>query len=305
MRRDIYHTQLDRGLALAWVNSYSAVVVKTPGATLLFDPVSLLVPQDASVDLIAVSHDHSDHWDPQLVADLQRRTRAVVAAPPFLASRLSPPPSGAPLSPGSCQPSPAPHLQAAQTSPSAEEIPPYPLCEREKWGNSPSLESKKKLCSDKVKPLNPGDSLEVGDVLLTALRCDHAARQPLSFLVRTADGFTVYLPGDSTPFPEMADLLDQLPHLRPGPAVLPLPQGGRPRMDILLWMGTALADGAQIAQLVHPKVTVTYEIGPPAAGTRARGILTHLTPHLKFHALERHQVFVYQPTSRPAGPSSQ
>ncbi|MCH8090657.1 MAG: aminopeptidase P family protein [Chloroflexi bacterium] len=37
-------------------------------------------------------------------------------------------------------------------------------------------------------PLNPGDHLEVGDVVLTALRCDHAAREPLSFMVRTARG---------------------------------------------------------------------------------------------------------------------
>ena len=89
MIHDIYHTRVARGVALAWVNSYSAVVVKTPGATLLFDPVSLAVPQGVPLDLIGVSHEHSDHWDPSLVAQVQEHTGAVVAAPPFLASHLS------------------------------------------------------------------------------------------------------------------------------------------------------------------------------------------------------------------------
>ena len=61
---DIFHTQPIHGVALAWVNSYSAVVVKTPGATILFDPVSMEVPAGSSLDLIAVSHGHSDHWPP-------------------------------------------------------------------------------------------------------------------------------------------------------------------------------------------------------------------------------------------------
>ena len=86
---DIYHTLVRRGVALAWVNSYSAVVVKSPVATLLFDPVSMDVPEGVSLDLIAVSHGHSDHWDTKLVARLQGRTRAPVAASPYLTSRLT------------------------------------------------------------------------------------------------------------------------------------------------------------------------------------------------------------------------
>lgn len=257
---DIYHLPVTRGLALAWVNSYSAVVVKTPGATLMFDPVSLEVPDDVTLDLIAVSHDHSDHWDPRLVEELRRRTQATVVTSTFMASRLN------------------------QTPLSANEIPPLALYESENFAQQ---ENRKELHSGLVKPLQPGYSLEVGDVTLTALRCDHAARQPLSFLVRTADNLTVYLPGDSTPFPEMADLAAQLTH----------PEGGGPRVrvDILIWMGTALTDGAEIARLVRPKVLVTYAIAPPQAGVRARKILRQLTPQLEFHALERHQAFLYPP----------
>ncbi len=151
-----------------------------------------------------------------------------------------------------------------------------------------------------VNALQPGEEVEVGDVLLTALRCDHAARQPLAFLVRTADGITVYLPGDTTPFPEMARLPGRPPHprsLSPKEREGPDEVGARVRVDILLWMGTALADGAEIARLVRPRVLVTYAITPAAAGARAKGILTQLTHGLEFQALERNRVFVYPPPS--------
>jgi L-ascorbate metabolism protein UlaG (beta-lactamase superfamily) len=242
---DIYHIELEGGLALAWVNSYSAVVVRTPGATLLFDPVSLRVPEDVSLDLIALSHGHSDHWDPGLVAELQQSTGAVVAASPVLASRLNPfgQGQGAPPSGG-------------------------------------------------VAAMLPGDQLKIGDVSVAALRCDHAAPQPLAFLVRTADNLTVYLPGDSSPFPGMSCLGSGEAATAENISSNPEPESGP---DVLLWMGTALEDGARIAKLVRPKTLVTYAIAPPAAGARARHILTRLTPEVQFHALERHQIFFYPP----------
>lgn len=243
MALDIYHIELDRGLAVAWVNSYSAVVVRTPGSTLLFDPVSLRVPDDVSLDLIAVSHSHSDHWEAGLVAELQNRTGAVVAASPLLASRLnlSGPGRGAPP-PGS------------------------------------------------VAPMMPGDQLKIADVTLSALRCDHAAPQPLAFLVRTADNLEVYLPGDSAPFPDMRCLGSSKAATAENRSSDTGPEIGP---DVLLWMGTALGDGARIAKLVRPKVLVTYAIAPPPAGARAQRILTRLTPEVQFHALERHQIFLY------------
>ena len=261
-RSEIYDIQVDRGVALAWVNSYSAVVTKTPGATLLFDPVSMEVPEGVSLDLIAVSHSHSDHWDPPLVAALQQRTLAVLAMSPSLAQRLG-----------------------------GGEIPTTPLY---KWGELGSGASRSQIPWGEVRPLQPGDELEIGDVTVTALRCDHAAVEPLAFQVRTGDGLTVYLPGDTTPFPEM----EQLPrHDHSGSSAIPVPEaeGPKPRLDILLWMGTALNDGARIAELVKPKVFLTYAIAPPAAGVRAREILSSLTPLLPLRSLERHEVFSYPP----------
>ena len=275
---DIFHTQPDRSVAIAWVNSYSAVVVKTPGSTILFDPVSMEVPEGVSLDLIAVSHGHSDHWDPELVAGLQQRTDSVVVTSPYLASRLSA------------------LLQQPGTSSGAADparIPSALMLKKGEMGDfgSPGLTDQGR--SDKVRPVRPGDEVEVGDATVTALRCDHAAVEPLAFTLRTADGVTVYLPGDTTPFPEMR---------RPRSEMTPGDPSAHPEIvegpDILVWMGTALEDGARIADLVRPRVMVTYAIGPPAAGERAKAILTRLTPEIPFHALGRHQVFSY-PTPTP------
>ena len=245
---DIYRTPVNQGVALAWVNSYSAAAIKTREATLLFDPVSMELPNDAELDLIAISHSHTDHWDPHLVAALQHQTQAVVATSPYLSNLLNGTLTG---------------KKESSSTRSAVSI---------KAGQSDS---------NPLMPMQPGDQLTIGDVNLIALRCDHAAVEPLSFLISTADGITVYLPGDTTPFCGM----EQVPHLGG--------KGPKERVDIMLWMGTALEDGARIAQLVQPKVFLTYAIAPPAAGIRATGILTRYTPDLPFRALERHEVFSY------------
>ena len=138
-----------------------------------------------------------------------------------------------------------------------------------------------------IVSLLPGDEITVGGTTVSALRCDHAAVEPLAFQVSTPDGVTVYLPGDTTPFPEMGELphngSDRTGHSR---------NNGN-GIDVLCWMGTALTDGAQIARLVQPKVLLSYAITPAAAGERAYGILTELTPDIPFQALDRHQVFLW------------
>lgn len=212
----IFDADVANGLALAWVNSYSAVAVRSRHATVLVDPVSMSVPSGAALDVIAVSHDHSDHWDPGLVCELQQRTGARVAASPPLAERLT------------------------------------------------------RVGCANVIPMRPGDSLPAVGLTLLACRCDHAAIEPLSFVLLTAGGWKVYLPGDTTPFPEM-----------PSDA------------DVVFWTGTSLADGAEIARQVNPRLFLTYAIDPPRAGERAMGILTAQAPQVEFRALRRHEVFHY------------
>lgn len=262
---DIYRTQVKRGVAIAWVNSYSAVVVKTSGATLLFDPVGMELPVDASLDLIAITHGHSDHWEAKLITEIQSRTGSTVAAAPKLAAKLRQ---------------------------SGDEISPTPLLERGAKGpDGPGLVgppyAKHQGTLPDIVSLLPGEEINIGGTTVSALRCDHAAAEPLAFQVCTPDGVTVYLPGDTTPFPEMSELPKAVPE-NPGHG----PLHGR-SIDVLCWMGTALTDGAKIAQLVQPQVFLSYAITPRAAGDRAYGILTGLTPDIPFQALERHQVFLW------------
>ena len=285
-RIDIYRTEVRQGVAVAWVNSYSAVVVKTPGATLLFDPVSVAVPQGVSLDLIAISHGHSDHWDPQLVAGLRQRPGLIVAAPPFLAHRMD---GSLPREEESVFGLTGPGADPGQA--------PLVLPMQGAVGRDSGFgQHEGQGAAGKVKPVQPGDELRIGDATIVALRCDHAAQEPMAFLVKTDDGVTVYLPGDTTPFPEMRHLPDN-----PNPDSLSPGEGdGRQAgasVDVLVWMGTVLDDGARIAELVQPKVHLTYAIAPPAAGVRARDMLASLTPDIPLHALERHQVFVYPPRS--------
>ncbi len=212
----IFEAEVTDGLALAWVNSYSAVAVRSPRSTVLLDPVSMTVPPGAALDIIAISHDHSDHWDPGLVCELQKRTGAQVAASPPLAARL----------------------------------------QRYGCGN--------------VVPVCPGDSALGADLSLYACRCDHAATEPLSFLVATHDGARVYLPGDTTPFPEMPS-----------------------DVDIVFWTGTSLGDGSEIARLVNPRLFLTYAIDPARAGERALAMLREKAPRVEFRTLRRHEIHNY------------
>lgn len=220
---DIFSTRVGRGeLALAWVNGYSSVVVRSPETMVAFDPVGLPVEALGAVDLVAVTHEHNDHWDPDLVEGVLKQTPAQVVTTPFLASRL-------PVENG------------------------------------------------RVRGMRPGERVEMGDLELEALPCDHAAREPLSFLLRTRDGLTLYHPSDGLP----------------SPWATPAGDGG---VDLLLYLGTSLETGARFAELVQPKAVVTYRVEPRAAHSRAKAILTSRTPGIPFTALRRHQVYRY-----PAG----
>lgn len=250
---------------MAWVNSYSAVVIKTSDATLLFDPVGMEVPAAAPLDLIAITHGHSDHWEPELITRIQAQTGSTVAAAPALADKLRRIGGKSPLTP---------LLERGDSGASKDGRP--ETGDANSRGDLPDIVS-----------LLPGDEISICETTVSALRCDHAAVEPLAFQVVTPDGITVYLPGDTTPFPEMGELpqkcSDRSGHRR----------SGERGIDVLCWMGTALTDGAEIANLVRPKVLLSYAITPPAAGDRAYGILTELTPDIPFQALVRHQVFFW------------
>jgi len=184
-------------LAITWFNSYSGVIVKTPGAILIFDPVKVSLEECIQADAIVITHEHLDHFDPKLARELQQKTAAPILTTPFVAASLR---------------------------------------------------------NENVTALRVGDSVVIKDTELHALRCDHPANQPLSFIVSTRpwpdkegggegcldSGITIYHPSDGEVFPEMIEIAQKYDP------------------DILLYVGASSGNAAQIAKLVRPKVVVSF-----------------------------------------------
>lgn len=102
----------------------------------------------------------------------------------------------------------------------------------------------KELPSDRLCPLRIGETFDLDGVRLQAERSKHPGRQPLAFLLTTAEGIRLYHPSDSDPFPEMERLATE----------------GSP--DIVLYLGGALEKGLHIAQLARPRVFLFRYLDP-------------------------------------------
>ena len=63
-----------------WINNYAGLLLKTPSKTLLIDPVEIKARNFPQVDAILISHEHYDHLDQRLVAELQKATSCLVIA---------------------------------------------------------------------------------------------------------------------------------------------------------------------------------------------------------------------------------
>ncbi len=62
------------------LNNYAGVLLKTPSKTLLIDPVDIKAKIIPQLDAILVTHEHYDHLDQQLIAELQKTTNCTVIA---------------------------------------------------------------------------------------------------------------------------------------------------------------------------------------------------------------------------------
>jgi L-ascorbate metabolism protein UlaG (beta-lactamase superfamily) len=79
----------DRNSVLfAWLNNYAGVLLKTPTKTLLIDPVDVKTKSFPQLDAILITHEHYDHLDQQLVADMQKATGCRVIADQTSAQKL-------------------------------------------------------------------------------------------------------------------------------------------------------------------------------------------------------------------------
>ena len=223
-------------LAITWFNSYSGVMVKSPGAILIFDPVKVSFEECVRANAIIITHEHLDHFDPKLAKELQQKTRAPILTTPFVAASL---------------------------------------------------------LNENVKALRVGDSTTIEDIELHALRCDHPANEPLSFIVSTrplrplpnkvggGEGLlfpcpspVVYHPSDSEAFPEMLEVAVKY------------------KPNILLYVGVSPRGAAQIARLVHPKVVVSFYSD---AGSEKKFIeaIRREAPETKARLIKRFEIYQY------------
>ena len=204
-------------LAITWFNSYSGIIVKTPRATLIFDPVKLILEDCIQATAVVITHEHLDHFDPKVVKELQQKTGAPIFTTPFVA---------------------------------------------------------RNLLKENVRALRVGESTVIKDVELHALRCDHPANEPISFIVSSEDGITVYHPGDSDVFPEMAEVATKY------------------KPDILLYVGASVGNAAQIASLIHPKVAVSFYSDEESERKFAEAIRRE-TPDTQAKLIKRFEIYQY------------
>jgi L-ascorbate metabolism protein UlaG (beta-lactamase superfamily) len=63
-----------------WLNNYAGILLKTPTKTLLIDPVDVKAKSFPQVDAVLITHEHYDHMDQRLIAEIHKTTNCVVTA---------------------------------------------------------------------------------------------------------------------------------------------------------------------------------------------------------------------------------
>jgi L-ascorbate metabolism protein UlaG (beta-lactamase superfamily) len=101
------------------------------------------------------------------------------------------------------------------------------------------------LPTGKLIEANTGLETRIGNVKVKAEKCRHPAATPVTYIVTSEDGLSVFHTADSLPFPEMAAIGQNAP------------------LDVVFCTvgiapGTSPETGAEIAWLTKPKVAVPY-----------------------------------------------
>ena len=103
--------------------------------------------------------------------------------------------------------------------------------------------------SDHLHEVEPGSEVKIGKVLVRAEQCNHEpAATPVTYIIRSENGVTVYHTADSLPFPEMSEI------------------GEKEKPDLVFCTvgiapGASPVTGVEIVRLTKPKVAVPYHTG--------------------------------------------
>ncbi len=67
-------------ILFVWFNQYAGILLKTPTKTLAIDPVDIKSKSLQNVDAVLITHEHYDHLDPRLIAEIQKETDCTIIA---------------------------------------------------------------------------------------------------------------------------------------------------------------------------------------------------------------------------------
>lgn len=81
-------TPEENAILFVWFNHYSGILLKTPSKTIVIDPVDVKPKQLDGTDAILITHEHYDHLDQRLIAEIQKNTNCQVIADPTSTGRL-------------------------------------------------------------------------------------------------------------------------------------------------------------------------------------------------------------------------
>lgn len=84
----IQTTPEKNAILFVWFNHYAGVLLKTPSKTIVIDPVDVKPRQLDGTDVILISHEHYDHLDQRLIAEIQKNTNCQIIADPTSSARL-------------------------------------------------------------------------------------------------------------------------------------------------------------------------------------------------------------------------
>jgi L-ascorbate metabolism protein UlaG (beta-lactamase superfamily) len=101
---------------------------------------------------------------------------------------------------------------------------------------------------EKLKMLESGSEVQIGEVSIKAQRSNHPAATPITFIITSEDGLKVFHTSDSLPYPEMAAASE------------------KEKLDVVFCtVGIAPSaspeTGVDIVRLTKPKVAVPYHTG--------------------------------------------